>query len=187
MEGDNYVEEDYREMRLQQHTRRQNQMGARRENIKRIPPNTRTIPTMQQMQTELDTTNQWDDQLEAIRFTTRVETQISEYINSDLVMASFTDKDRQFIIQQAQLAFAFSHQIPYEEVSKRSFRKIMLPVIMTAVTKRNVPKNILLEIIGGAQRGPEEELLEEPTTLGKKFMGIFSKKDKKKQEMEGIK
>ena len=110
-------------------------------------------------QDKKDIDNSWNDQLEAVQFITKVETKIHDYINSDLVLAYFDADEREFVINQTALAFAAARQVPDKEVQKRVFMTIMIPVLMRALTKRNVPKNVLMSIVGGSYRGddPDEQ------------------------------
>lgn len=114
----------------------------------------------------------WDDQLEAIRYTTKVFAELDKQLGTDLILARLEPGQREFIQQQVKLAIAFKKQIPYRKTARRVFLTIISDVLIMAILNRNVEKNVLLEIIGGVRApGDSQEASPQalPQTLGGKL------------------
>lgn len=50
----------------------------------------------------------WSDQLDAVKYTTKVFADLHKQIGSDLVMAKFDEEARKFIIEAAKQAFSMT-------------------------------------------------------------------------------
>lgn len=122
--------------------------------------------------------DQWNDQLEAVQFLTKVFSTFSKgeegKITSDLVLAKFDERQRTFIIESIKQAFAMRRQLPLietttvnaqgdvtitqstNEVSDRIFETMCVESIMMGILHRNIDKNVLMDIVGGVRRQEEE-------------------------------
>lgn len=154
---------------------------------------------------ENKTENEIDNKLELIKSFTDVKSDLHKSITSDLVLARFTDKEKEFITEMVHNGYYGQQLIELaslkattwnwnkkerqweerridkktreamKQEGKRCFNAYMIRPHMLGILHRNIPKNYLIRLIMGLPESEEEEDI------------MKSEREKKEEKIERLK
>lgn len=120
----------------------------------------------------------FSDRLDIYKHLTDIQSRIRNDITSDFTYAKLNDQDKEFAIEMTNNAYFMQNAIlqyikicktnkEIEQIiqeSRNVFDITMKSVYMLMILNRNVPKNILLQILGGITEKETEDETDEQTT-----------------------